>query len=108
MKIVILLLIFLCVYSFLSADNFLGKDKVMHFTSSAFITCWNYGFSKDILSFSERKSMIISINFTGILGFGKEFSDKYIKKTKFSWKDITYDLAGIALGTVIINNSNLK
>ena len=82
-----------------------GKDKVMHCVGSTFLTYWNYNFSRDILGQSHSESLIISISFTTVLGFAKESSDKHLKTTGFSWHDIAYDLAGIGLGMIIINNT---
>lgn len=82
-----------------------GKDKVMHFAGSAYLTYWNYNFNRDILSKSHSQSLRISVSFTTLLGFGKETSDKHLKSTGFSWYDIAYDIAGIGLGMIIINNT---
>ncbi|MCD4820039.1 MAG: hypothetical protein K8S23_15250 [Candidatus Cloacimonetes bacterium] len=105
MKKIAIFLIILLSFSLLNAKQLISGDKVMHFTSSAFITCWNYGFSRDILDQNHQKSLVFAVSLTGSLGFGKEVSDKHLKKTYFSWKDITFDLAGIALGMIIINNT---
>ncbi len=105
MKKILLLLIIFLLFSCLQAENlWLGKDKVMHFTGSAFLTFWNYGFSQDILENSNEESLYFSISFTALLGTGKEYSDKRSKSTGWSWPDLTYNLAGIALGMVLINN----
>ncbi len=82
-----------------------GKDKVMHFSYSALLTYYIYNFSQDIFNNSHQKSINLSISLTSTLGLSKEFSDKYIKKTKFSWYDLGYDFAGICLGLVVLNNS---
>ena len=107
-KIAILLLLFLmCGLLFsetIKKTEWLGKDKVMHATASAFITCWNYGVSRDILENSHKNSVYFSISLTTLFGAGKEFSDKKIKKTKWSWQDFTYDLVGISCGLILINN----
>ncbi len=105
MKKILLLLIILLLFSCLQAENrWLGKDKVMHFTGSALLTYWNYGFSQDIMENSNEESLYLSISFTALLGAGKEYCDKRKKSTGWSWPDLTYDLAGIALGMILINN----
>ena len=105
MKKILLLLIFLLLFSYLQAeDNWLGKDKIMHLTGSVFLTYWNYGFSRDIMENSKEKSLYFTISFTALLGAGKEYSDKKSNVTGWSWSDLTYDLAGIALGVILINN----
>ena len=106
MKKIILILVLTGLFLSLSAaSEWLGKDKIMHFAGSAFLTYWNYGVSRDIMENSKTQSVFFSVSITSVLGFGKETSDKYLKRTKFSWKDIVYDLAGISAGLVIINNS---
>ena len=105
MKKRLFIFIFLIISSTIFAKtNWLGKDKIMHFGGSAFITYWNYGVSKDIIGNSKKESLIISISLTTLLGVSKETSDKYLKKTFWSWKDIAYDLAGITVGLILINN----
>ncbi len=105
MKKILLFLIIFLLFSCLQAESqWLGKDKVMHFTGSAFLTYWNYGFSQDILENSNEESLYFSISFTALLGTSKEYSDKRSKSTGWSWPDLVYDLAGIALGVVLINN----
>ena len=105
MKKILLLLIIFLLFSCLQAKSpWLGKDKVMHFAGSAFLTYWNYGFSQDILKNSSKESLYFSISFTALLGAGKEYSDERNKSTGWSWPDLAYDFAGIALGVVLINN----
>ncbi len=100
--IVIFLLIFAVVLS--AQSNWLGKDKFAHLTGSAFLTYWNYGVCKDIFSNSSQNSLYISISSTAALGILKEFSDLNFKQTGWSWKDLLFDLGGIPLGFVMINN----
>jgi len=82
-----------------------GKDKVMHFAYSALLTYYSFNFSHDILQKSPSESRNLSICLTSSLGLTKEFYDKYIKNTKFSWYDLGYDLSGVCLGLVVLNNS---
>ena len=105
MKKIAIFLIIIFAFSVLSAKQLVANDKIMHFTSSAFMTCWNYGFSRDIMAQNHQNSIVFAVSITGSLGFAKEISDKHLKKTYFSWKDITFDLAGVALGILIIQNT---
>lgn len=89
---------------FTRLKKFSGKDKVLHFAFSAFITYASYHFNREVLSNSHPKSINLSICLTSSLGLTKEFSDKINKDTGFSWYDLSYDLAGIGLGLVMINN----
>ncbi|MDO9578298.1 MAG: hypothetical protein Q7J16_10475 [Candidatus Cloacimonadales bacterium] len=104
MKFIIIILL-LSFISCLPAENpWLGRDKVAHFTTSAFLTYWNFGMSRDILQAGRDNSLILSVNFTALLGISKEVSDKYIVKSEWSWHDIAYDAAGICAGLILINN----
>ncbi|HHE37720.1 MAG TPA: hypothetical protein ENL20_04010 [Candidatus Cloacimonetes bacterium] len=108
MKKIIILSLILLSFSIISAkSNWLGKDKVLHLTGSAFITYWNYGVSHDIFRNPKKNSIVISVSITSLFGIGKETSDKYVKKTKWSWHDLVYDAVGISLGMVLINNLKL-
>ena len=86
------------------SSKWLGKDKIMHFSESAMLTYWNYGVSKDYMHNSNSNSKLFAVSVTFSLGFGKECSDKYLKKTFFSKYDIFYDALGIAVGLILINN----
>ncbi|MBW6516692.1 MAG: hypothetical protein K0B81_08795 [Candidatus Cloacimonetes bacterium] len=103
----LLLLLLIAIFftaSLQARSEWLGKDKAMHFMTSAFLTYWNYGFSNDILNQSENNSYLYSISLTTFLGFSKEFSDKHIKKTRWSWHDMAYNGAGIVFGIILIKN----
>lgn len=103
-KVVFLLIIIAISFSLTAQNPWLGKDKAAHFTYSAALTYWNYGVAKDYLGNSRQNSLVISVNFTALLGAAKEFSDAKIGKTGWSWPDLAYDFAGIACGMVLINN----
>ncbi len=101
----IFVVIFVLLISCLPAENpWLGRDKVAHFTTSAFLTYWNFGMSRDILQSDRNNSLILAVNFTALMGVSKEISDKYIAETEWSWQDIAYDIAGIFAGLILINN----
>lgn len=103
-KYIFIIIIILLATSLLAKSKWLGEDKVMHFTGSTFLTYWNYGMNKDILEHSHKKSVYFAISFTLALGTAKEYSDKKLKKTGFSWHDLAYDTAGVVAGLVLINN----
>jgi putative lipoprotein len=105
MKLVFLIfLIFILICSLQADSKWLGKDKALHFTGSAFITYWNYGVSKDIMNNTKDESIYFAVSFTALLGAGKEFGDKKTKRTNWGWQDITYNIVGIAFGIFLINN----
>ena len=103
-KYLLIIIIILLAASLPAKSKWLGEDKVLHFTGSAFLTYWNYGLNKDILGYSSEKSVYLAVSFTLVLGTAKEYSDKTHKGTGFSWHDLAYDAAGMIVGIVLINN----
>lgn len=103
-KYLFIIVIILFAVSLPAKSKWLGKDKVMHFTGSAFLTYWNYGLNKDILGQSSEKSTYFAVSYTLALGTAKEYSDKKLRSTGFSWHDLAYDAAGVIAGLVLINN----
>jgi uncharacterized protein YfiM (DUF2279 family) len=101
---IILLLLFFLSFQALQAKPIISKDHVLHFSGSAFLTYWNYEFSGDFFNYNHQQQIIYSVNITALLGFAKESSDKYIKTTKFSWKDMTVNVLGIATSVIIIES----
>lgn len=99
-----LILLIMIITPLTAKNQWFTKDKVLHLGGSAIVTYWNYGISKDIYGSSHKKSLYFSVSFTSVLGLGKEFSDKELKQSKWSWRDIVYDAAGISLGLIMINN----
>lgn len=89
-KYLFIIIIILLVVSLQAESKWLGKDKVLHFTGSAFLTYWNYGINKDILEHSSKKSVYFAVSFTLALGTIKEYSDKKLKKTGFNWHDRSF------------------
>ena len=76
----------------------------MHFIASAYITYWTYGVSYDAIGESNQSSLMFSVSLTTIAGLSKEYSDKKIGTTGFSWYDMAYNGAGIIAGLILINN----
>ncbi len=102
-----LLTIMLCLISIscLQASSpWLGRDKAMHFLTSAYLTYWNHGLYNDIFEGSDDISLVFAVSLTSFAGTGKEISDRYVKKTKFSWHDMAYNAAGIVFGVLLIKN----
>jgi len=106
-KYLLIIFIILLITSLQAKSKWTGKDKYMHFTGSAFLTYWNYGVSSDIMELSSDKSIYFAVSVSLALGTVKEYSDKKLKKTGFSWHDLIYDTAGILTGIILINNLRL-
>lgn len=72
-----------------------GKDSWLHYAACLIITVavafigGSFGYS--LLGF------IIAL----MVGFAKELIDKYVRKTKFDWKDIAWDIFGGTAGVII-------
>lgn len=79
-------------------DKWIAMDKLLHFTASAGITGLLYHSYHCQFNNSERNSIYFSLSVAGISGIGKEIIDLKFRKTKWSWKDIAADAAGIAAG----------
>ena len=105
MKILIVVIILLMIGSNISADNFWGKDKIAHFSSSMFLVCWTSGFGYDIGQMNRDQSRFVGVGVTLALGIGKEGSDRFIKKEQWGWCDLVWDVMGIGCGLVILNQS---
>jgi len=105
---IIVLVVLLVMGSLLHCHDWLGSDKIAHFGSSMFLTCYTTGFSRDIMGESRDNSYYLGVGMTLSLGLGKEGFDRYIQNEKWSWEDLAWDLAGIACGLVIINNQIME
>jgi uncharacterized protein YfiM (DUF2279 family) len=96
---IVLSALFLLVSSLGAAtDSWLGRDKFMHLVGSAALTAWCDNFARDT---DSSKRLVFSISIPLTLGFAKEASDKYVRKTMWSWRDLTYDGVGIGLGLAL-------
>ncbi|MEO0185971.1 MAG: hypothetical protein ABIL20_09260 [candidate division WOR-3 bacterium] len=78
-------------------DKWFAQDKFLHFYFSASIVGLSYHTMVNRLNHDENQSKIFSVSFTAIVGLGKEIYDKK-KKGHFSWKDLCWDGAGLAVG----------
>ena len=77
-------------------DPWLGRDKALHFGASAVIAAGGYGVSS--LFFESRGARLgIGAGLGAAAGIGKELYDR-AGNGRASWKDLTWDAAGIATG----------
>ena len=86
------------------ADAWNGIDKLKHFSISLILTTSSYYYMKKPFGFSNDTSLSVSIPFSFLVGLGKEFRDKKEDGNRFSMKDLTVDILGIASGWIIANN----
>ncbi len=73
-------------------DPFIGRDKTKHFGASYIIAQATY---------QKTRSINKAILFTGMIGVAKELYDLKIKKTKFSFKDLFWDVTGLSAGVIV-------
>lgn len=78
-------------------DEWFSQDKFLHFYFCATMVGLGYHTLVCRMDRDETESKIFSISFTAMVGIGKEIYDKK-KKGKFSWKDLCWDGAGLAVG----------
>ena len=107
MRIVLLLLVILAVNS-LEGNEWLSNDEAAHFFSSMFLTYYSYGISSDVFRKEEIGSRSIGAGFTLSLGLLKEAYDSNKPKNRWDWRDLTWDVAGIVCGLIMINNKVLE
>jgi len=79
-------------------DEWFGNDKMRHFLVSSVIGA---GFTKMAANngVAPCDSIYVGISASLAIGAGKEWYDKKIRKTYFSWKDMFWDFAGGTLGS---------
>lgn len=79
-------------------DRWLGEDKMRHFLVSSLIGA---AFTKMAANNGAVgcQSVYVGISASLAIGAGKEWYDKNIRKTYFSWKDMFWDFAGGTLGS---------
>ena len=86
----------------INSDKWLAMDKGYHLVGSIIAST---GISNSCLRFAKikkEKAVIIGAGFTFALGLSKEFYDSRHQNNFFSWKDLTADLVGILIGSLIL------
>lgn len=78
-------------------DAWFGRDKVRHFGSSAAIQLMGYGGLR-ASGASRRGSVVTASVLTLSAGVGKELWDAR-RGRQPSWRDLTWDVAGLVAGT---------
>jgi putative lipoprotein len=79
-------------------DTWFGEDKMHHFLVASAIgaIATKVAANNDV---APCDTVVIGVSTTVVIGAGKEWYDKKIKKTFFSWKDMVWDFAGGVLGS---------
>ncbi|MEO0283489.1 MAG: hypothetical protein ABIN17_00235 [candidate division WOR-3 bacterium] len=82
-------------------DYFFSQDKFKHFYFNLLLTNFLYFESYYSLKLEKEKALYISTSIPLTASIGKEIWDKK-KKKLFSFKDLIWDIMGIALSIYII------
>ena len=81
-------------------DNWIGMDKFWHWALAFTLTGSSFHFIHNQLNSPDPEAMVISISSVMIFSVLKEFYD--LKSYNlFSFKDLCYDVLGIATGYVV-------
>ncbi len=76
-------------------DRWFSEDKYKHFILSAGMTIWTYQFLRFQKNKGQTRSRDLSIGITFGVGIFKELIDSTKKDNHFSYKDLTWNAAGI-------------
>jgi uncharacterized protein YfiM (DUF2279 family) len=77
-------------------DEWFGIDKFHHFAYSFGTTALIFHVYHCQLHNPNPGAQMFSISTTALFGISKELYDRFCRKTIFSYKDITFDVLGIA------------
>ena len=86
----------------ISTDRWIAVDKGYHLIGSIISTT---GISNSCMQFADikkEKSIRMGAGITFALGLGKEFWDGHKNDNSFSWKDLSADILGIIIGTLLL------
>lgn len=81
-------------------DPWFAQDKLLHFSAGFAIPGLTYHFYVCRLERDEDRGKVYAVSLTALLALGKELYDKK-KKDHFSWKDLTWSGAGLAIGYLV-------
>lgn len=82
-------------------DKWFTSDKYLHFYYSVAITGLSYHLYHCQFNNPNPGARYFSISLASVTGIGKELYDKYYRKGKFSYKDLTADVMGIIIGALL-------
>lgn len=81
-------------------DSWFGIDKLKHFFVSVFIESVTYS-ALQAAHVSHRSALTGAIGVSAAIGVGRELHDRRVPGNRFSYKDLTWDAAGIAAGAAL-------
>ena len=86
-----------------AVDSWFSRDKGLHLNESIILTTGVGTSLRRHSDFSDNKIVYSAAGFTLMTGIFKEIIDGTRKNNRFSWKDLSYDVAGVIIGIVILN-----
>ncbi len=90
-----------CVTTDPRGDDWFGRDKAWHFAVGGAISAGTVAAARrnDV---PDAESMVWGVGVTMTMGAGKELYDVHVRKSYWSWRDMTWNLAGSLLGGLIV------
>lgn len=85
-------------------DRWFAEDKMKHFVASFVITSVSASAAR-FAGADARTSMVIGAGVGATAGFAKEISDRRTPTGMFSYRDILWDIAGIAAAAAVVDAS---
>lgn len=105
MRALILYVVLLCSgCAHVAQDNWTGKDKAQHYFSSAVLAAAGSEISQH-QNHSHGQNLRFDFLFSLSFGVGKELYDSRSAGSGWSWKDLSWDVAGAASGIALWNLS---
>lgn len=84
-------------------DSWFGVDKVKHFATAAFVQSVSFSTLR-LTSVNKSQSLVGATIVTLTASVGKEVVDRR-RGGEFSYKDLTWDAAGIGTASVLLNQT---
>lgn len=78
-------------------DPWFGPDKAKHFVAGALMGAGGTAVALHNDA-DDPEAVLVGVGFAITVGAGKEWVDRNVRKTFWSWKDLAWDLAGAAAG----------
>ena len=86
----------------ISTDRWIAVDKGYHLIGSIISTTGISNSCMQFVDIKKEKSIRMGAGITFALGLGKEFWDGHKNDNSFSWKDLSADILGIIIGTLLL------
>lgn len=85
-------------------DRWLAEDKLKHFVASFVITSVSASAAR-FAGADQHTSVLIGAGMGAAAGVTKEFRDNQVPAGTFSYRDILWDIAGIAAAAAVVDAS---